>query len=76
MSMLKRSKLVVIGFLPLALLTGCSTSSSDHMGSHGMGNSGLGPVWYYWLIPLAVLLLVAWIVVRVAKRNRGPREKD
>jgi len=67
---------MVIGFVSLALFMGCSTSS-DHMGTNGMGNmgnSGLGPIWYYWLIPLAVLLLVAWIVIRITKRNRGPRE--
>jgi hypothetical protein len=73
MTKLNWFSLAVSGVMPLALFMGCSTSS-DHMGTTMMGSSGLGPIWYYWLIPLSVLLLVAWIVTRFSKRNRGPRE--
>jgi hypothetical protein len=76
MKILKWFSLMVIEFVSLALFMGCSTSS-DHMGSNGMGNmgnSGWGQMWYYWLIPVAVLALVAWIVIRITNRNRGPRE--
>ncbi len=43
------------------------------MGANMMGNWGWGQMWYGWLIPLAVLVLAAWLVIRITNRYRGRR---
>jgi hypothetical protein len=71
-SMRKQIAAVAMWVASLAIFAGCSQSSND-MGTTMMDNSGLGPIWTYWLIPLMVLLLVAWIITHILKRRKGPR---
>jgi len=43
------------------------------MWTNMMGNWGWGQMWYYWLIPIAVLALVAWLFIRISERYRARR---
>jgi uncharacterized membrane protein len=68
----KNIALSAAGVIPLIVFTGCS-SSSGHMGTGMMGYWGWGQMWTNWLILIVVLMLVVWIVSRLANRNRGKR---
>jgi len=41
------------------------------MGTDMMSYWGWGQAWYDWLIPAAVLVLAAWILIRIARRYQG-----